>query len=208
MMILRAGFLGPHLIATSVFLAALVILFCGFAYQIGRLVLGEQPRGRSRVAPDPETLDLGMGVTLVAALVAVVSTFYLPGPLMGLDPCGCRCRLGGGMSTVTTAIAARVEDRRVQHPCEPRPGEVAIEVPAADLPALADAAVADLDGRLAVAVRRRRASHARTLRRASRLVAATARDVSCASRLRSIRPRPRFPRSPPGIRPRTGSSGK
>jgi hypothetical protein len=41
MMILRAGFMGPHVIATSVFLGALVILFCGFAYQIGRLVLGE-----------------------------------------------------------------------------------------------------------------------------------------------------------------------
>jgi hypothetical protein len=70
-------------IATSVFLAALVILFCGFAYQIGRLVLGEQAVDRPS-APDPETLDWGVGVTLVAALIAIVSTFYLPGPLMGL----------------------------------------------------------------------------------------------------------------------------
>ncbi|HVH27809.1 MAG TPA: proton-conducting transporter membrane subunit [Vicinamibacterales bacterium] len=81
MMILRAGFLGPHLIATSVFLAALVILFCGFAYQIGGLVLGEQA---GDPVADPETLDWGVGVTLVAALLAIVSTFYLPGPLMGL----------------------------------------------------------------------------------------------------------------------------
>jgi len=85
MMILRAGFLGAHPVATAVFLAALVILFCGFAYQIGRLVLGEQPAAADRaVPPDRETLDLGMMVTLVAALVAVVSTFYLPGPLMAL----------------------------------------------------------------------------------------------------------------------------
>ena len=83
MMILRAGFLGSHVIATSVFLAALVILFCGFAYQIGRLVLGEQDADRATAA-DPETLDWGLGVTLVAALIAIVSTFYLPGPLMGL----------------------------------------------------------------------------------------------------------------------------
>ena len=40
MTILRAGFLGPHVTATAVFLAALVVLFCGFAYQVGRLVLG------------------------------------------------------------------------------------------------------------------------------------------------------------------------
>jgi hydrogenase-4 component F len=85
MMILRAGFLGAHPIATAVFLVALVILFCGFAYQIGRLVLGEQPAAADRTAPaERETLDLGAIVTLVAALVAVVSTFYLPGPLMAL----------------------------------------------------------------------------------------------------------------------------
>jgi hydrogenase-4 component F len=85
MLILRAGFLGSHPIATAVFLAALVILFCGFAYQIGRLVLGEQPAAADRVLPvDRETLDWGVAVTLVAALIAVVSTFYLPGPLMRL----------------------------------------------------------------------------------------------------------------------------
>jgi hypothetical protein len=33
---------------------------------------------------DRETLDWGVGVTLVAAFLAVVSTFYLPGPLMDL----------------------------------------------------------------------------------------------------------------------------
>jgi hypothetical protein len=33
---------------------------------------------------DPETLDFGMGVTLVAAVLAVISTFYLPGPLIAL----------------------------------------------------------------------------------------------------------------------------
>jgi hydrogenase-4 component F len=85
MMILRAGFRGAHPVATAVFLVALVILFCGFAYQIGRLVLGEQPAAADRTVPaDRETLDLGVMVTLVAALVAVVSTFYLPGPLMVL----------------------------------------------------------------------------------------------------------------------------
>ncbi|HVH27808.1 MAG TPA: NADH-quinone oxidoreductase subunit C [Vicinamibacterales bacterium] len=51
------------------------------------------------------------------------------------------------MSTVTTAIAAalRIAEYNI---LEPRPGEVVTEVHAADLPALADAAVADLDGRL------------------------------------------------------------
>jgi hydrogenase-4 component F len=83
MMILRGGFLGSHVTATSVFLAALVILFCGFAYQIGRLVLGPQARDRA-TAPDPETFDFGMGVTFMAATLAIISTFYLPGPLIAL----------------------------------------------------------------------------------------------------------------------------
>ena len=51
------------------------------------------------------------------------------------------------MNTVTRAVAAAlgiVEDNIR----EPRPGEVVIEVRAADLPALADAAVANMDGRL------------------------------------------------------------
>jgi hydrogenase-4 component F len=85
MLILRAGFLGSHPVATAVFLAALVILFCGFAYQIGRLVLGEQPNPEERATPVVrETLDWGLGVTLVSAAVAIVSTFYLPGPLLRL----------------------------------------------------------------------------------------------------------------------------
>jgi len=83
MMILRAGFLGSHTTATAVFLAALVILFCGFAYQIGRLVLGPQSNRRATL-PAPETFDFGMGVALVAALIAIASTFYLPAPLLEL----------------------------------------------------------------------------------------------------------------------------
>jgi Ni,Fe-hydrogenase III large subunit/Ni,Fe-hydrogenase III component G len=51
------------------------------------------------------------------------------------------------MSTVTTAVAAalKIDEHRIR---EPRPGEVALDVAAADLPALADAAVASLDARL------------------------------------------------------------
>jgi hydrogenase-4 component F len=83
MTILRAGFTGPHIVAVSVFLAALVVLFCGFSYQAGRLTLGPQPT-RTTSSPEPEELDLGMAVMLLAGLVAVVSAFYLPGPLMAL----------------------------------------------------------------------------------------------------------------------------
>lgn len=82
MLILRAGFMGPHAIATTVFLAALVILFCGFAYQIGRLVLGPQPDQPAMV--DTEKLDFGMIVTIVVAMLAVVTTFYMPEPLFDL----------------------------------------------------------------------------------------------------------------------------
>jgi hydrogenase-4 component F len=81
--ILRAGFLGPHVIATTIFLAALVVLFCGFSYQVGRLVLGP-PSDRGEGAAEPEALELGMGTTLLVAGVAVVSAFYLPVSLTNL----------------------------------------------------------------------------------------------------------------------------
>jgi hydrogenase-4 component F len=83
MLILREGFKGPHVIATAVFLAALVILFCGFAYQIGRLALGPQPEHPATTV-DAEKLDFGMGVTIAVAVLAVVTTFYMPAPLLAL----------------------------------------------------------------------------------------------------------------------------
>ena len=82
MTILRAGFAGLHPTATSVFLAGLVALFCGMAFQIGRLVTGPQPADQQ--APDPERFDFALGTAIVAAVLAVVSAFYLPAPLMAL----------------------------------------------------------------------------------------------------------------------------
>ncbi|HJS57156.1 MAG TPA: proton-conducting transporter membrane subunit [Vicinamibacteria bacterium] len=83
MTILRAGFAGPHTAAVSVFLACLVLLFCGFFYQVGRLVLGGQPEHPARV-PDPERFDAGSATTILAGAVAVVSAFYLPQGLLDL----------------------------------------------------------------------------------------------------------------------------
>jgi hydrogenase-4 component F len=82
MMILKAGFFGPHLVVTSIFLAALVVLFCGFFYQVGRLVFGPQPVREQ--PPEPEQFDLGTITMLAAAVIAVVSAFYLPEPLLAL----------------------------------------------------------------------------------------------------------------------------
>jgi hypothetical protein len=65
------------------FLACLVLLFCGFFYQVGRLVLGEQPDSSAR-RPDPERLDVGTMTTILAAVIAVVSAFYLPQGLLEL----------------------------------------------------------------------------------------------------------------------------
>jgi len=84
MTILRAGFLGSHVTATSVFLAALIVLFCGFAYQVGRLVLGPPRDPADRRVPLPERVDVALGTTIVAAILAVVSAFYLPAPLLAL----------------------------------------------------------------------------------------------------------------------------
>jgi hydrogenase-4 component F len=84
MTILKAGFFGPHLAVTAVFLASLVVLFCGFFYQVGRVVLGPAQAPAEQPPPDPEVLDLGMATTLAAALCAVGSAFWLPDPLLRL----------------------------------------------------------------------------------------------------------------------------
>ncbi len=82
MTILQAGFSGPHGTLVAVFLTGLVLLFCGFVYQVGRLVLGSRdPNDRSAI---PERLDLALGTTLLAATIAAVSAFYLPEPLLAL----------------------------------------------------------------------------------------------------------------------------
>ncbi len=94
MMILQAGFAGPHTVVVAVFLGCLVLLFCGFFYQVGRLVLGAQP-GEERPAPDPERLDAGSAVTLVSAALAVGSAFYLPPGLLDLIHSAVRVVEGG-----------------------------------------------------------------------------------------------------------------
>jgi hydrogenase-4 component F len=83
MIILRAGFFSTHVMATSIFLGALVVIFCGFLYQVARIVLGPQAPRREPAA-DPERLELGLSTALVAAGIAIVSAFYLPGPLLSL----------------------------------------------------------------------------------------------------------------------------
>jgi hydrogenase-4 component F len=83
LIILKAGFAGPHVLATSVFLGCLVLLFCGFFFQVGRLVLGAEPVVQRPLA-DPEQWDVGATVTIVAAVLAVGSAFYLPQGLLEL----------------------------------------------------------------------------------------------------------------------------
>jgi hydrogenase-4 component F len=94
MTILQAGFAGPHTLAVSVFLGCLVLLFCGFFYQVGRLVLGAQPAVKGQAA-DPEEFDAGSAVTLAAAVLAVGSAFYLPQGLLDLVHAAVRVVEGG-----------------------------------------------------------------------------------------------------------------
>ncbi len=102
LIVLRAGFVGSHPAVAATLLAALVVLFCGLAFQIGRLVLGRgtagnQPRGsvfgpNSSLAPLSDenrppglvSIDLALGTALAAAIVAIISAFYLPAPLLDL----------------------------------------------------------------------------------------------------------------------------
>jgi len=60
------------------------VLFCGFAFQVGRLVLGPPRDPADRRVPLPERFDLGTRTAIFAAAVAVVSAFYLPAPLLAL----------------------------------------------------------------------------------------------------------------------------
>ncbi len=84
MTILKAGFFGPHTTVTAIFLAALVILFCGLAFQIGRIVLGPPRDPSDQRVPSPERLDISTGTALLAGVVAVISSFYLPPWLLAL----------------------------------------------------------------------------------------------------------------------------
>jgi hydrogenase-4 component F len=95
MLILKAGFFSTHVTAIAVFLAALVVLFCGFMFQVGRLVLGPPRDANDRRVPLPERFDLGMSATILAAAVAVVSAFYLPEPLLALIHAAARVVSGG-----------------------------------------------------------------------------------------------------------------
>ena len=83
MTILKAGFFGSHATEAALLLAALVVLFCGFSYEIGKLVLGPQSGDTLRTI-DRETVDLSMVANIAAASVAVASAFYLPAPLLAL----------------------------------------------------------------------------------------------------------------------------
>jgi hydrogenase-4 component F len=84
MIILRAGFASPHTFAVSAFLACLVLLFCGFFYQLGRVVLGAAGERAAPHRPSPERVDAGTTTMLLTAVMAVVSAFYLPGGLLEL----------------------------------------------------------------------------------------------------------------------------
>jgi hydrogenase-4 component F len=84
MTILKAGFFSPHVTAASLLLAALVVLFCGFAFQIGGIVLGAPRDPTDRRVPLPERFDLSMATAIVAAIVAIVSAFYLPASMLAL----------------------------------------------------------------------------------------------------------------------------
>jgi hydrogenase-4 component F len=94
--ILRAGFSGSHPTATAVLLAALIVLFCGFAYQVGHLVLGPPRDPTDRRKPQPERFDIGMATAMAAAVIAVVSAFYLPARLMALIHAATLVVWGGG----------------------------------------------------------------------------------------------------------------
>jgi hydrogenase-4 component F len=95
MTILKAGFASAHVTSTATFLAALVVLFCGFAFQIGGLVLGPPRDASERRTPLPERFDAGMAVSIATAIVASVSAFYLPAWILALIHAATQVIAGG-----------------------------------------------------------------------------------------------------------------
>ena len=127
--------------------------------------------------PLPERFDLSMATAIVAAIVAIVSAFYLPASAAGVDPRGDTSRLGGRMTSVVSTVAAAlgVADGAVR---EPRPGELTLE---AERGCAADARrpwMRGLGGRLMSLFASDERARDGTLRRASRVVAACPADVS------------------------------
>src|SRR5258708_5167669 len=104
MLILKAGFFSAHITATAIFLAALVVLFCGFMFQIGGIVLGPPRDPQDPRVPLPERFDLSMATAIVAAIVAIVSAFYLPAPLLALIHAAAHVVSGGARARLSRRL--------------------------------------------------------------------------------------------------------
>ena len=130
-----------------------------------------------RRVPQPERFDVGMATAMVAAVMAVVSAFYLPAPLMALIHAATRVVWGAAMTSVASTVSAAlgVDEWAVR---ELRAGEVLLEADAAALPALADRAAQGLDGRLMSLFASDERDGDGPLLRAPCVVAAAAADVS------------------------------
>ena len=136
MTILKAGFAGPHTAVIGVFLACLVLLFCGFFYQVGRMVLGEQPAAPAR-APDAERFDAGSPHDALRRDAGGRLGFLsAPGP-PGPDPRG---GARGGGRPVSAARDMLRERLGLDSLAEVRPGEFVAQVELTQLPEVADRA--------------------------------------------------------------------
>ena len=84
MLILRAGFAGPHLVVVAP-CSSPPSSCCSAASSSRWVAWRSVPRHGAAERPAlPERLDLAMVTTLAAAILAVVSAFYLPGALLAL----------------------------------------------------------------------------------------------------------------------------
>ena len=67
----------------------------GFAFQIGRLVLGPPRDPTDRRVPLSERFDLSMATAIVAAILAIASAFYLPASMLALIQAATQVVWGG-----------------------------------------------------------------------------------------------------------------
>ena len=145
MMILRAGFAGSHLTVTSVFLAALIVLFCGFAYQAGHLVLGP-PRPLDRASAATRTLRHRDGDDVAGGGRRRCVRVLLAGPADGAHPCGDAGGVGWSLMSVVATVSNSWTYR--SGPFANAPRRTAARDDTSALSGFADRVTHDLSGRL------------------------------------------------------------
>ena len=140
-------------------------------------MLGPPRDPADRRVPKPERFDIGMATAIAAAVIAVVSAFYLPAPLMALIRAATHVVWGAWLMSVVTTVSTALEvpERAVR---ETRPGELLLETTTSALSGFADRVDRGSERTAPVPLRERRARCQRAISPAPSVVLAGPPDPS------------------------------